>query len=1098
MPFLARLRTPTKAKRSSFSQSQQSIEAAPPLPTPVGTGEDGSVSHDVRVLRGMAREGSGQNTGGGRAPAPPLKLNAEDACPPVSSSYSHSSSGQADGPRVEARKFLQIDVPATRPEDLLHPPALGTDTPSADSSSIATPPLASPAFRFETPRHSGSTKASHSHGSPSASTPIPSARGGAAAKRRPKTSPSTSASDSVDHAASEANIAANLPNALHADNSGTTDVLRTGTRDDSARASNSRNLLLAQRSSLHNLPKLSRDASHCVQALQRSSAPPSRETQAGTDFDSRAWLRVPESGPASQRSSSTVSIASVTSSQSSVEGPSAPFVRAPDFVHDEPAEIMHSLPVGKTAPTPPEEEMTEVLQTPRASLDGWKLIASETSARPAPKHSWSASGASVHPGIAHVMRSESLSVPTARETDTSPSPTHSRANSIRSVTSNGSRRISFSPSVRIANAKAPAGRLRPIHGLGGQIALGGGWRHQRGEKDSNAPTPAASTGRGGAGNHRRPRTAPGAPESEAVARGTFVRLANSDSHEPEEIHGKRKVPAVRPDTESGPSAASPTKSIFSLRRPRSRGSARAKPERSLTDRDVYAPIHPNGPFGGRLPAEAINLPMEATAVDRMPAPPRAFYPGTLILVRSESEEDDDHSVSSNVGDESSLDNQARAGVTAVQTFNSYAGMPLTVSPTRATAMGTDTATSGVPDQPKGPGDDLALSGQIDPMHPRAEAALRGEHGTNEHERLSHLADPVYSSEEEVEQDVEEARQRTPSGNHRVLWKGPSRPSSAEVLGILPGDSDSEHARETDDEEASPSSKQHRRLSSLSKILGRVGRALQPRRPYDEEGNKDNRRPSSRVDRVDEAVTPRKVSHRRRATVNTSLPTTELSALIPHQAASLAQAAESAVTRKGSSSRLNALREDRASEPPPRATPACARIVAKDDVSSYASPILVNSPLYDGSLQEWQSRRQSLRSAGRSRPGSRQGRNDGNSRAAEQPEIVEIRKRETPWDLELRALEAMHMREKRRESRSASRAASRRGSTTPSLSATSTGGAATDNVSGLNTPLPDSESLAASPVKSRLTPVSPASIRSAGGSLPASPVRAGLASSSQRS
>ncbi|CEH19431.1 hypothetical protein CBOM_06755 [Ceraceosorus bombacis] len=1093
MPFLARLRTPTKAKRSSFSQPQQSIEAAPPLPTPVGTGEHGPISYDVRVPRGMTREGPSQNTGEVRGSSLPFKLNAEDASPPVSSSYSHSPSGQADGEHVEARKFLQIDVPATRPEDLLHPPALATDTPSADSSSIATPPLASSAFRFETPRHSGSTKASHSHDSPSAPTPIPSARGGAAAKRRPKTSPSTSASDSVDHVAVEASIAATLPNALHADNSGTTDVLRTGTRDDSARASNSRNLLLAQRSSLHNLPKLSRDASHCVQALQRSSAPPSRETQAGTDFDSRVWLRVPESGQGSQRSSSTISTASVTSSHSSVEGPSAAPVRASDFVHDEPAEIMHSLPFGEKAPTLPEEEMTEVLQTPRASLDGWKLTASETSARPAPKHSWSASGASVHPRIAHVMRSESLSVPTARETDTSPSPTHSRANSIRSVTSNGSRRISFSPSVRIANAKAPAGRLRPIHGLGGQIALGGGWRHQRSEKDNNPPTPAASTGRGGAGNHRRPRTAPGAPESEAVARGTFVRLANSDSHEHEETHGQRKLPAVSPDTESGPSAASPTKSIFSLRRPRSRGSTRAKPERSPTDRDVYAPIHPNGPFGGRLPAEAINLPMEATAVDRMPAPPRAFYPGTLILVRSESEEDDDHSVSSNVGDETSLDNRVLAGVTAVQTFSPYAGMPVAVSPTRAIAMETDTATSDVP-----VGDDLALSGQIDPMHARAEAALRGEHGTNEDERVSHSADPVYSSEDEADQDVEEARQRTPSGNHRVLWKGPSRPSSAEVLGVLPGDSDSEHARETDDEEASPSSKQHRRLSSLSKVLGRVGRALQPRRPYDEEGNKDNRRPSSRVDRIDEAVTPRKASHRRRATVNTSLPTTELSALLPHQAASLAQAAESAVTRKGSSSRLNALREDRASEPPPRATPACARIVAKDDVSSYASPILVNSPLYDGSLQEWQSRRQSLRSAGRSRPGSTQGRNDGNSRVVEQPEIVEIRKRETPWDLELRALEAMHLREKRRESRSASRAASRRGSTTPSLSATSTGGAATDNISGSNTPLPDSDSFAASPVKSRLTPVSPASIKSAGGSLPASPVRAGLASSSQRS
>ena len=51
--------------------------------------------------------------------------------------------------------------------------------------------------------------------------------------------------------------------------------------------------------------------------------------------------------------------------------------------------------------------------------------------------------------------------------------------------------------------------------------------------------------------------------------------------------------------------------------------------------DVHAPLHPNGPFGAPLD-DNVDEPLEATDAQALPAPPRSFYPGTLILVRSRS------------------------------------------------------------------------------------------------------------------------------------------------------------------------------------------------------------------------------------------------------------------------------------------------------------------------------------------------------------------------------------------------------------------------------------------------------------------------------
>lgn len=189
--------------------------------------------------------------------------------------------------------------------------------------------------------------------------------------------------------------------------------------------------------------------------------------------------------------------------------------------------------------------------------------------------------------------------------------------------STANRRIAFAPSVRIANSvpPKPTATVRKS-----QAEVKSYFEDDKGdEADSSSARSPLVLPNGGRLQSKKP---------------PFLAKGVARTREP-----------VRPSTApSLPSrgGAAFAKSLFRpLSRGRQEGGERSELQHKAAEgtalsrrdslRSVHAPLHPGGPFGPSEPASKTD-PLQATRVQKLPSPPRSFYPGTLILVKDGPDE----------------------------------------------------------------------------------------------------------------------------------------------------------------------------------------------------------------------------------------------------------------------------------------------------------------------------------------------------------------------------------------------------------------------------------------------------------------------------
>jgi hypothetical protein len=195
------------------------------------------------------------------------------------------------------------------------------------------------------------------------------------------------------------------------------------------------------------------------------------------------------------------------------------------------------------------------------------------------------------------------------------------------------KRIAFAPSVRIGTStpskdftSRKTNHLRNIGSLLDDMRNGAG---DRTIPESPPPPPPPKeevrllTATGKKSFLPRPSTAPH-PNRKAAAENAFRKLLRPISR-----HNNRDKEDSFPNFSRPKTAKSKIDESDSV---------------SVESRQSFhAPLHLDGPFGRSQPSNMASA-VEATRVEELPRPPRAFYPGTLILVKDEGKEEQ-HSVS---------------------------------------------------------------------------------------------------------------------------------------------------------------------------------------------------------------------------------------------------------------------------------------------------------------------------------------------------------------------------------------------------------------------------------------------------------------------